>query len=52
MAVIVKTDHAAIAEEKYPKIEVWQGLMNCNTPHRSTEKSPSELIMGRPLKTK
>ena len=53
MAVIVKTVHAAIAEARDPKTEIRRRLMNYrNTPHPSTGKSPSELIMGRPLKTK
>jgi len=53
MAVLVKTVYAAIAEEKDPKMEVRRRLMNYrNTLHPSTGKSPSELIMGRPLKTK
>jgi len=53
MSVIVKTVHAAIAEGKSPKVEVRRRLMNYrNTPHPSTGKSPSELIMNRTIRTK
>ena len=45
--------HAAIAEGKDPKVEVRQRVMNYpNTPHPSTEKASSELIIGPLLKTK
>ena len=53
MSVIAKTVHAAIAEGKDPKIEVRRRVMNYrNTPHPSTGKAPSQLIMGRLLKSK
>ena len=49
MSVIVKTVHAAI----HPKVEVQRRVMNYrNTLNPSTGKAPSELIMGRLLKTK
>jgi hypothetical protein len=53
MAVIVKVVHAAIAEGKDPKVEMWKRLRNYrNTPHPSTGKSPAELMMARQLKTR
>jgi len=53
MSVLVKTVHAAIAEGKDPKLEVQRRVMNyCNTPHPSTGKAPSELIIGCLLNTK
>ena len=53
MGVLVKTVHVAVAMGKDPEIEVQRRLMNYrNTPHPSTGKSPSELMMGRRLKTK
>ena len=53
MGVLVKTVHAAVAFGKDPQTEVQRRLMNYrNTPHPSTGKSPSELIMNRRLKTK
>ena len=45
--------HAAVAMGKDPQTEVQRRLLNYrNTPHPSTGKSPSELIMNRRLKTK
>ena len=53
MGVLVKTVHVAVAMGKDPVTEVQRRLMNYrNTPHPSTGKSPSELMMGRRLKTK
>jgi hypothetical protein len=53
MGVLVKTVHAAVAMGKDPQTEVQRRLLNYrNTPHPSTGKSPSELIMNRRLKTK
>ena len=53
MGVLAKTVHAAVALGKDPQTEVQRRLMNYrNTPHPSTGKSPSELIMNRKLKTK
>ena len=53
MGVIVKVVHAAIAEGKDPKVEMWKRLRNYrNTPHPSTGKSPAELMMARQLKTR
>ena len=49
----MKTVHVAVAMGKDPETEVQRRLMNYrNTPHPSTGKSPSELMMGRRLKTK
>lgn len=53
MASIVKLTHASFAEGKHPKIEITQWLLNYrNTPHPSTQKTPSELMMGRKIRTK
>ena len=53
MAVLVKTVHAAIAKGVDPKVEVERRLLNYrNTPHPSTGKTPSQLIMNRKIKTK
>ena len=53
MATIVKTTHAAIAEGKDPKLEIKRRLLNYrNTPHPSTGKTPSELMMGRVVRTR
>ena len=53
MATIVKVVHAAMAENKYPKIEVDRRLLNYrNTVHPSTGKTPSQLMMGRTIRTK
>ena len=53
MGVLVKTVHAAIAAGKDVQTEVQRRLLNYrNTPHPSTGKTPSELIMLRRTKTK
>ena len=53
MGVLVKTVHAAIAAGKDVQTEVQRRLLNYrNTPHPSTGKAPSELIMHRRTKTK
>ena len=42
-----------MAEGRDPKVEVQKRLLNYrNTPHPSTGFSPSQLMMGRKLKTK
>jgi hypothetical protein len=53
MASIVKLTHASLAEGKDPKTEITQWLLNYrNTPHPSTRKTPSELMMNRRVRTK
>ena len=53
MASIVKLTHASLAEGKDPKMEITQWLLNFrNTPHPSTRKTPSELMMDRIVRTK
>ena len=53
MSSIVKVTHAALAEGKDPKTEVIKFLRNYrNTPHSSTGKKPSELMMDRDMRTK
>ena len=53
MGVLVKTVHAAVAAGKDPQAEVQRRLLNYrNTPHPSTGKTPSEMIMLRRMKTK
>ena len=53
MGVLVKTVHAAIAAGKDVQTEVQRRLLNYrNTPHPSTGKTPSEMIMLRRTKTK
>ena len=53
MASIAKITHAALAERKDPKLEITKFLINYrNTPHSSTGKSPSELMMQRKIRTK
>ena len=53
MATIVKTTHAAMAQKKDPKLEIKRRLLNYrNTPHPSTGKTPSELMMGRVIRTR
>ena len=53
MASIVKLTHASLAEGKDPKMEITQWLLNYrNTPHPSTRKTPSELMMDRIVRTK
>ena len=53
MATIVKVVHAAIAENKDPKVEIDRRLLNYrNTAHPSTGKTPSQLMMGRTIRTK
>ena len=50
---IVKMIHGAIAEQKDPKMEVYKFLSNYrNTPHDTTGKCPSELLMNRTIRTK
>lgn len=50
--MIPKTVHAAIAEGNDPQVEARHCLMNYhNTPHPSTGKTSSELMMGRLLQT-
>ena len=51
--VLVKTIHAAIAEGKDPKVEVRRRVLNYrNTPHYTTGVAPSELVLGRLIRTK
>ena len=53
MKVIVKVVHAAIATGQDPRIEVRRMLLNYrNTPHPSTGKSPAELMIRRPIRTR
>ena len=53
MGVLVKTVHAAIAAGKDVPTEIQRRLLNYrNTPHPSTGKTPSEMIMLRRTKTK
>ena len=50
---IVKMIHGAIAEKKDPKTEVHKFLTNYrNTPHDTTGKCPSQLLMNRIIRTK
>ena len=50
---IVKMIHGAIAENKDPKKEVHKFLTNYrNTPHDTTGKCPSQLLMNRTIRTK
>ena len=53
MSNLVKATHVAIAEKGDPKAAVhkYQAFMRA-TPHASTGKAPSELLMGRRLKLK
>ena len=53
MASIVKLTHASLAEGKDPKQEISKFLLSYrNTPHSSTKKTPSELMMERKIRTK
>ena len=53
MGVLVKTIHAAKAENKDPKLEIKRRLMNYrNTPHPATGKVPAELVFRQTIKTK
>ena len=53
MATLVKVTHAAIAENKDPRIEVQRRLLNYrNTIHPSTGKTPASLMMNRKIRTK
>ena len=50
--VLFKILHGPIIDGKYPQIEVRRHLMSHrNTPHPSTGKAPSELMMRRLLTT-
>ena len=50
---IVKMIHGAIAEKRDPKAEVQKFLTNYrNTPHDTTGKCPSQLLMNRIIRTK
>ena len=50
---MVKITHAAIAEGLDPRVEVQKRLLNYRkTPHPSTGKSPSQLMLNRKVKTK
>ena len=50
---IVKMIHGAIAEKRDPKVEVQKFLTNYrNTPHDTTGKCPSQLLMNRIIRTK
>ena len=53
MASIVKVTLAAIVEKLDPKEEVQKFLLNYRaTPHPTTGQTPSQLLMGRKLRTK
>ena len=53
MATIVKVVHAAMAENKDPKIEVDRRLLNYRkTVYPSTGNTPSQLMTGRIIRTK
>ena len=53
MSSLVKVTHAAIAEKGDPKAAVHRYMAFVRaTPHASTGKAPSELLMGRRLKLK
>ena len=53
MGKLVKMTHAALAEKLDPKVEIHKMLLNYrNTPHPSTGKSPSILMMNRKIRTK
>ena len=53
MANLVKITHAAIAEGKEPASALQSFLLSYrSTPHPSTGKSPSQLLMGKELNTK
>ena len=53
MGTIVKVTHAALAEKKDPKEELQKFLMMYRaTPHSSTGKSPSELLLNRKIRIK
>ena len=53
MHSIVKMTHAAITEKRDPRVEINRFLLNYrNTPHATTGKRPTELLMGRKIKTK
>ena len=48
----VKVTHAALAEKKDPKEKISKSLFNYrNTPHLSTKKKPSELMMNCTVRT-
>ena len=53
MSSLVKVTHAALAEKRDPKAAVHKYMAFVRaTPHGSTGKAPSELLMGRKLKLK
>ena len=53
MSVLVKIIHAAMVDKKDSQVEMRGRLMSYrDTPHPSTGKAPSELIIGRLLRTK
>ena len=53
MQVIIKVVHTAIAAGQDPKIEIQRRLFNYrNTPHPSTGKTPAELMIRRPIRTR
>ena len=53
MATLVKTTHAAIEEEKNPKVKVRRRVLNFrNTPYPNTGVAPSQLLMNRPIGTR
>ena len=53
MSVLIEIIHATIVDKKDAQVELGRRFMNYkNTPHPCTGKVPSELIMGRLLRTK
>ena len=53
MSVLVKVIHDAVAENKDPNVYIRRRLLNYrNTIHPSIGKTPSEVLMGRSIRTR